>query len=150
MVNQSYHVIEIDYNQPLVEMSYCQEHDDWFLGRCLICAYEYRHRYYKRPPRIRDKEKAKEHLRIRWKFRAFKKRLAAGSFTYEEWQKKLEEYNNCCAYCGKLLIIDITIDHDIPIAKGGTNSIDNLVPCCKPCNSKKHSKTGDEFKALMK
>jgi 5-methylcytosine-specific restriction endonuclease McrA len=43
-----------------------------------------------------------------------------------------------CFYCGSLK--SKTIDHVIPINKGGTHSIGNLVPCCKSCNSSKHDK----------
>lgn len=31
----------------------------------------------------------------------------------------------------------LTVDHLIPQSKGGTFSINNLVPCCRQCNSMK-------------
>ena len=37
------------------------------------------------------------------------------------------------------------IDHLIPVARGGTDHIDNLVPSCISCNLKKHDKTVEEF-----
>ncbi len=43
-----------------------------------------------------------------------------------------------CAYCGKVLKDnEITIDHVIPKSKGGRWSWENLVTCCRECNSKK-------------
>ena len=39
-----------------------------------------------------------------------------------------------CAYCPKLAD---TIDHAVPLVRGGTNYEGNLVPCCKSCNSSK-------------
>ena len=87
--------------------------------------------------------------RMKWRFHDFKRRLAKGSLDYNRWLVKLEEYNNCCAYCGKPLGDNVTIDHIIPIVRGGTNDIDNLVPCCRHCNSKKCDKTGDEFRKLI-
>jgi 5-methylcytosine-specific restriction endonuclease McrA len=48
-----------------------------------------------------------------------------------------------CFYCGCELLPfgqeknSFSIDHVIPLAKGGSNEIDNLVPSCRVCNSKK-------------
>jgi 5-methylcytosine-specific restriction endonuclease McrA len=39
-----------------------------------------------------------------------------------------------CAYCGQEAN---QVDHVIPRARGGGHDLDNLVACCKPCNSKK-------------
>lgn len=52
----------------------------------------------------------------------------------------------CCYYCGNLFEGDQTIDHVIPIALGGTNELDNLVPCCMTCNRSKGMKTVEEFR----
>ncbi len=52
-----------------------------------------------------------------------------------------------CYYCGeKLELATFTIDHVIPQVSGGENDLDNLVPCCKSCNSAKGSKSLDEFR----
>lgn len=50
--------------------------------------------------------------------------------------KKL--YTSPCFYCGSLF--DITIDHIVPISKGGHHSIGNLASACKSCNSSKKDK----------
>jgi 5-methylcytosine-specific restriction endonuclease McrA len=76
----------------------------------------------------------------------------AGTFTNEEWQDRLLEYNYCCAYCYKPFSVEeLTIDHMIPLSRGGTNTIDNLVPACISCNSRKGTKTPLEMlqKGLM-
>lgn len=56
--------------------------------------------------------------------------------------RKLRNQN--CLYCEQ--IAEITIDHIIPIARGGSHSIGNLAPACQSCNSSKGSKTITEWK----
>ena len=67
-----------------------------------------------------------------------------GSYTLTEWTEKLELFAHLCVYCGQSGR-PLTIDHKIPISRGGTNSIENLVPACKSCNCRKGSKTAAEF-----
>jgi len=46
-----------------------------------------------------------------------------------------------CVYCGRTAkdsVLDV--DHVVPIAAGGTNEIDNLVPACVECNMGKGAK----------
>lgn len=42
-----------------------------------------------------------------------------------------------CGYCGSRE--KLTLDHIIPISKGGRSTWENLVTCCSKCNSKKDS-----------
>jgi hypothetical protein len=39
-----------------------------------------------------------------------------------------------------------TVDHLIPLVRGGTNHEGNLVPCCRQCNSSKQDKMPIEFR----
>lgn len=41
-----------------------------------------------------------------------------------------------CAYCGERTD-DMQPDHVIPLSRGGSNSITNIVPSCGPCNADK-------------
>lgn len=46
-----------------------------------------------------------------------------------------------CQLCGRELSIEnVTIDHIVPISKGGTNAIENLQPLCFRCNCSKHDR----------
>ena len=40
-----------------------------------------------------------------------------------------------------LMCLDNEFDHIVPHARGGTNDVENLVPCCAPCNCGKESYT---------
>lgn len=66
---------------------------------------------------------------------------AAGSHTPKEWGELKEKYNNLCLCCGEKK--KLTVDHVIPLSKGGTNDIDNIQPLCASCNSRKNTKEID-------
>jgi hypothetical protein len=80
---------------------------------------------------------AREHpeaVRNANKRRWHRRRATGGSFTQREWEDKCKIYDNCCAYC-KDPDAKLTIHHVIPVARGGSSNIDNLVPACRSCNS---------------
>lgn len=53
-------------------------------------------------------------------------------------RSRYAEFDNCCAYCGKQhKAMDLQIEHFVPISKGGTHVLSNIVPACKPCNRSK-------------
>lgn len=63
---------------------------------------------------------------------------ATGVITVGEWEDLKRQYNFTCLRCGiKEPGIKLSCDHVIPFRKGGTNTIDNIQPLCKPCNSRK-------------
>lgn len=54
-----------------------------------------------------------------------------------------------CYLCGKVLLNhEVTLDHVIPLSRGGEHSYDNLKIACRPCNVKKHTRTLVEFLAI--
>lgn len=61
--------------------------------------------------------------------------------TQDEWEQLREKYNHRCLACGDEC--PLTRDHVIPIVKGGIDTIDNIQPLCKPCNSRKGLQTTD-------
>ena len=74
----------------------------------------------------REREKARELRKSGW------------------WQRRLQK--GLCAYCGqpfppKLL----TMDHVVPVARGGRSVKGNVVPCCKECNNRKRLLTPAEL-----
>ena len=54
-----------------------------------------------------------------------------------------------CAYCGEKTKNKLTIDHVIPKSKGGKNTWQNLVTCCKSCNIKKDDKSLEEVNMVL-
>lgn len=49
-----------------------------------------------------------------------------------------QRFGGMCAYCGSSG--KMTIDHVVPLSRGGTHAIGNLLPACQPCNFSKHTK----------
>lgn len=55
-----------------------------------------------------------------------------------------------CFYCNsRLQENEKTVDHKLPVSRGGTNDMNNLVICCKSCNSKKNNQTEDEYRRAI-
>lgn len=60
------------------------------------------------------------------------------TFTEEKRLRVYHNYGGKCAYCSKHLdVCFFTIDHVIPLAKGGTNEYANLALACLRCNQDK-------------
>lgn len=56
--------------------------------------------------------------------------------TEKEWEFAIKYFNGRCCYCGKYMDKP-TKDHVKPLNDGGTLSRENVIPCCKSCNSSK-------------
>jgi len=62
-----------------------------------------------------------------------------GSHTPEQWNVLLNIFNHRCACCLSETIGNPTKDHIVPISLGGDDSISNLQPLCRECNSSNNS-----------
>ncbi|MCF8037587.1 MAG: HNH endonuclease [Desulfobacteraceae bacterium] len=52
------------------------------------------------------------------------------------WKRKCAK--GVCHYCGRQVPPgELTMDHIVPIARGGKSTRGNVVPCCKACNTRK-------------
>ena len=64
------------------------------------------------------------------------------------WQQKTAP--GTCYYCGKKVAFKkITMDHVIPLGRGGRSTKDNLVPACKDCNTKKKNMLSIEWEEYL-
>ncbi|MBO9542723.1 HNH endonuclease [bacterium] len=103
-----------------------------------------------------------EHEQERYKQNPWPKRLkelrhrtlelsAPGIFAQEDLLAKVQYWGWRCRYCNiRLTFATLTIDHRIPLSRGGSNWLANLVPACRSCNSSKHNKKEDEYFEWLK
>lgn len=79
----------------------------------------------------RERRKARELRESQW----WKRRVARGR----------------CHYCGASTAPgDLTMDHIVPIARGGKSTRGNVVPCCKSCNNAKKQLLPMEWEEYIK
>lgn len=65
------------------------------------------------------------------------------------WQNKIAQGE--CYYCGKKTSpSNLTMDHIVPLARGGKSVKANLVTTCKSCNNKKKTLLPFEWEEYMK
>jgi 5-methylcytosine-specific restriction endonuclease McrA len=78
----------------------------------------------------REREKARELRRSQW----WRNRIASG----------------ICYYCGSAVPPrELTLDHIVPLVRGGHSTRGNCVPACKACNSAKQSLLPIEWDAYL-
>ncbi|MCM0593308.1 MAG: HNH endonuclease [Gloeotrichia echinulata IR180] len=65
-----------------------------------------------------------------------------------EVKKYVFERDKCqCQSCGKTTLeTNLTIDHIIPLSRGGQNDISNLQTLCSTCNQKKNNDLDPRFR----
>lgn len=71
---------------------------------------------------------------------------------WTEWKvirdRILERDNFRCTYCGALGApsVELEVDHVVPLSRGGTHEMSNLVTACGDCNLSKHGKALKDWK----
>ncbi len=64
----------------------------------------------------------------------------AGKITAAEWTALVASFGYRCLRCGRQPpAITLSMDHVVPLAKGGLHEIGNIQPLCRSCNSRKHT-----------
>jgi 5-methylcytosine-specific restriction protein A len=70
-----------------------------------------------------------------------RERAKARELRASSWWKNIIA-QGVCHYCqGKFPPAEISMDHVVPLARGGMSTKGNIVPACKQCNQSKKLKT---------
>lgn len=97
------------------------------------------------PERVKELARAsrERHRDLRTVYEANRRALLRGSdavgVTRKQWLGICEQYNNRCAYC--FSASKLTLEHFVPIARGGLNEPENVIPACLTCNASKGART---------
>lgn len=95
--------------------------------------------------RLKMTHNQRERHYIAQKASAHRRRLKErdlGKYSVDEWNQLLSTHGNRCAACGKTPpLVIISVDHIVPIGRGGVNTIDNIQPLCTSCNCIKNART---------
>ena len=79
-----------------------------------------------------------------------RERAKARELRRTNWWRALVQ-KGVCHYCGgKFPPSELTMDHIVPLSRGGHSTKGNIVPCCKACNNnKKYTMPVDEILAEL-
>lgn len=87
-----------------------------------------------------DKEKARR--RAVHRNRRARKKSAEGVITQKKWRALLTSSGGKCSYCG---LPGSTMDHIVPLSRGGVHAISNIAVACLRCNVAKGAKLVSEW-----
>jgi len=123
-------------------------------GYCAVCYELMWRKNHPKESRRKTKDFEARHPYRKAIFIANKKAKKYGvlsTLTEIEWIAKVESSNFQCYWCPQKLTLErgkhntLSLDHLTPLSRGGSNTIENVVPSCIVCNLAKHMMTADEF-----
>ncbi len=123
--NKKPHIKSKNHKENAKRKYYRDKYSKWSLWKadCLISSFQRRHQKIKKP----------------YNFITSRPEMA----------KLIEENLTTCHYCSeKLTEKNLSIDHKLPVSRGGDTNLENIAFCCKKCNSEKGSMTEKEFNEL--
>lgn len=100
--------------------------------------------------RIAAKKRADYRANPQWILNAHARRqgnIGDAKISKKQWLSLMRMYQWRCFYCGEALSTkkNRTVDHIIPLSRGGAHSMLNLVPSCRTCNISKKDRL-DEWR----
>jgi len=79
-----------------------------------------------------------------------RERAKARELRHSQWWKRQLDRGRC-HYCGRSFPPRaLTMDHIVPLVRGGKSKKGNLVPACKDCNNKKKHMLPIEWEAYLR
>ena len=114
--------------------TYPSQQTDVIVARNRKWRLENPERYEAREKAYRQTEEYKADQRRRAPAKNAARRVAYDTnFTTEDWEDILACFGYVCAHC-HAKDVKLTLDHVIPLNRGGEHDVENVVPACEPCN----------------
>lgn len=134
-----YHCKQI---KPLSDFTKDKRNKDGLSGICRACKklYNQAQKEYQAEYRKEHRHKYKNATEPKKISRANYKAVvygAFGTFTKQDISDCLDFFGHECAYSGVPLTKGYSLDHVVPLSKGGANDIYNIVPCLEIVNIRK-------------
>lgn len=137
---------------PFTDEYYYTKDSGWL---CKECAKQYRRRNHelnRDRDNARSREYAKKH-KDRYRHYTDKYHVRklnnGGSYSHEELDTLYKQQKGCCWWCGVFVGLTFDIDHRVPVSKGGSTNISNIVISCRSCNDSKKDKMPHEFNGRL-
>lgn len=102
-------------------------------------------REYKRRYRVANRDKIRA---LNNKRKAQQRNVEVNDLTAQEWTEIKALFKHRCAYCGSKPVV-LTMDHVVPLSKGGHHTASNIVPACQSCNSRKNDREAPAHQPLL-
>lgn len=115
-------------------------------------------RYYANPKAKLDKnqewrdknpERQKVLSRNHSQRRRSRKRNNGGDHTVDDIKMLYDTQKGLCWWCGGKLKDKYEVDHRVPLSRGGSNGVGNLVISCQHCNRSKRAKLPHEWNGRL-
>jgi 5-methylcytosine-specific restriction endonuclease McrA len=114
----------------------------------LVYAKTHRKPYDKQAAELGRKWRSENKELMAFYQRARRAKIKNNSIYYVSSKELKKLKNSPCFYCGNNDLIEI--DHIIPIARGGSHGIGNLISACRGCNRSRQDKTIMEWRIWQK
>ncbi len=89
----------------------------------------------------------REKIRIKVRRRRAREHAASGYHDLDDVLSQMRVQKSLCFYCSTDVSVTYTVDHKIPLVRGGSDGPSNIVIACPGCNFRKADKTPEEFAA---
>jgi 5-methylcytosine-specific restriction endonuclease McrA len=90
-----------------------------------------------------NKEKVKKLARKRISKQRVQQGIDNRNLSLRDPRQAFEHFGEACAYCGGT--DKLTVDHYVPLSRGGMHAPSNIVPACLSCNCSKGAKNAETW-----